>query len=246
MAEDRKWKNIRKKSTEQSTGEKSPVDNSYEEEIPEWKSSIRKEPPTENTEPEHQIMKHKKTIAAAVAVIVVGAVAFGVTPMLINRGTEAKKQTEKAEKDSADTKTESPAEKENEETASPQNMTKPKDTSEDTSSKQDAGEENTESTASEKREIPPVAGLEHIESYESLYNILHKWQSENSDWSASDGARILSTDGDLVEYDAEAVSDSTTGSVAANEVSKDTGNMDPGYTYDEMDAADHSSRYSYC
>ena len=241
MAEDRKWKNIRKKSTEQSTGEKSPVDNSYEEEIPEWKSSIRKEPPTENTEPEHQIMKHKKTIAAAVAVIVVGAVAFGVTPMLINRGTEAKKQTEKAEKDSADTKTESPAEKENEETASPQNMTKPKDTSEDTSSKQDAGEENTESTASEKREIPPVAGLEHIESYESLYNILHKWQSENSDWSASDGARILSTDGDLVEYDAEAVSDSTTGSVAANEVSKDTGNMDPGYTYDEMDAADHSS-----
>ena len=175
MAEDRKWKNIRKKSTEQSTGEKSPVDNSYEEEIPEWKSSIRKEPPTENTEPEHQIMKHKKTIAAAVAVIVVGAVAFGVTPMLINRGTEAKKQTEKAEKDSADTKTESPAEKENEETASPQNMTKPKDTSEDTSSKQDAGEENTESTASEKREIPPVAGLEHIESYESLYNILHKW-----------------------------------------------------------------------
>lgn len=121
-------------------------------------------------------------------------------------------------------------------------MTEPKDTSEDTtSSKQDAGEESTESTASEKKEIPPVAGLAHIESYESLYNILHKWQSENSDWSASDGARILSTDGDLVEYDAEAVSDSTTGSVAANEASKDTGNMDPGYTYDEMDAADHSS-----
>ena len=150
MAEDRKWKNIRKKSTEQHTEEKPPVNNSHEEEIPEWKSSIRKEPPTENTEPEHQIMKHKKTIAAAVAVIVVGAVAFGVTPMLINRGTEAKKQTEKAEKDSADTKTESPAEKENEETASPQNMTEPKDTSEDTSEdtslKQDAGEESTEST----------------------------------------------------------------------------------------------------
>ena len=94
MAEDRKWKNIRKKSTEHSTGEKPPVNNSHEEEIPEWKSSIRKEPPTENTEPEHQIMKHKKTIAAAAAIIVVGAVAFGVTPMLINRGTEAKKQTE--------------------------------------------------------------------------------------------------------------------------------------------------------
>lgn len=242
MAEDRKWKNIRKKSTEHSTGEKPPVDNSHEEEIPEWKSSIRKEPLTEKAEPEHQIMKHKKTIAAAAAIIVVGAVAFGVTPMLINQGTGAKKQTEKAEKDSADTKTENPSEKESEETASPENMTEPKDTSEDTtSSKQDAGEESTESTASEKKEIPPVAGLAHIESYESLYNILHKWQSENSDWSASDGARILSTDGDLVEYDAEAVSDSTTGSVAANEASKDTGNMDPGYTYDEMDAADHSS-----
>ena len=117
MAEDRKWKNIRKKSTEQHTEEKPPVNNSHEEEIPEWKSSIRKEPPTEKAEPEHQIMKHKKTIAAAVAVIVVGAVAFGVTPMLINRGTEAKKQTEKTEKDSADTKKESLAEKENEEPA---------------------------------------------------------------------------------------------------------------------------------
>ena len=242
MAEDRKWKNIRKKSTEHSTGEKPPVNNSHEEEIPEWKSSIRKEPLTEKAEPEHKLMKHKKMIAAAAAIIVVGAVAFGVTPMLINRGTGAKKQTEKAEKDSADTKTESPSEKESEETASPENMTEPKDTSEDTtSSKQDAGEESTESTASEKKEIPPVAGLAHIESYESLYNILHKWQSENSDWSASDGARILSTDGDLVEYDAEAVSDSTIGSAASNEASKDTGNMDPGYTYDEMDAADHSS-----
>ena len=120
MAEDRKWKNIRKKSTEQSTGEKPLVDNSHEEEIPEWKSSIRKEPLTEKAEPEHKLMKHKKTIAAAAAVIVVGAVAFGVTPMLINRGTEAKKQTEK---DSADTKTESPSEKESEEPASPQNMT---------------------------------------------------------------------------------------------------------------------------
>ena len=91
MAEDRKWKNIRKKSTEQSTGEKPPVDNSHEEEIPEWKSSIRKEPPTEKAEPEYKLMKHKKTIAAAAAIIVVGAVAFGVTPMLINRETEAKK-----------------------------------------------------------------------------------------------------------------------------------------------------------
>ena len=238
MAEDRKWKNIRKKSTEQHTEEKPPVNNSHEEEIPEWKSSIRKEPPTEKAEPEHKLMKHKKTIAAAAAIIVVGAVAFGVTPMLINRETEAKKQTEK---DSADTKTESPSEKESEEPAFPENMTEPKDTSEDTSSKQDASEESTENTASEKKEIPPVAGLAHIESYESLYDILHKWQSENSDWSASDGARILSTDGDLVEYDAEAVSDSTTGSAASNEASKDTGNMDPGYTYDEMDAADHSS-----
>lgn len=43
MAEDRKWKNIRKKSTEHSTGEKPPVNNSHEEEIPEWKSSIRKD-----------------------------------------------------------------------------------------------------------------------------------------------------------------------------------------------------------
>lgn len=95
MAEDRKWKNIRKKSTEQHTEEKPPVNNSHEEEIPEWKSSIRKEPPTENTEPEHQIMKHKKTIAAAVAVIVVGAVAFGVTPMLINRGQRQKNRQRK-------------------------------------------------------------------------------------------------------------------------------------------------------
>lgn len=97
MAEDRKWKNIRKKSTEQHTEEKPPVNNSHEEEIPEWKSSIRKEPPTENTEPEHQIMKHKKTIAAAVAVIVVGAVAFGVTPMLINRGQRQKTDRESRE-----------------------------------------------------------------------------------------------------------------------------------------------------
>lgn len=207
--------NIREQKGEQMTEDRKakdkqeqPVDNHHEEEIPEWKSSIRREVPKEKTKPEHSGKKHKKTIAIAAAVVVLGVAAFGVTPMIVNRNAEEKKQTAQTEKESTDAKSEN----------------------------------NTGRTSAQKDSVSPVTGLAHIESYESLYDILHKWQSSNLNNSAADGARVMTADTEeLAEYDIAEAGESTSGSQNAK-ISADTEEIDPGYTYNETEeSVDHSS-----
>lgn len=224
MSEDKKWKNIRKKSTDEGGREKPLVDNSHEEEIPEWKSSIRREPSTEEAKSAHKGI-NKKQIAVAAAVVILGVAAFGVTPRIVNRSAEGKKQTvqtENSTKDKTDTKSESTSQDEKGAAASPAQQ-----------------DESQDATSSEKGSTTPVTGLAHAESYEALYDILNKWKSDDSNWSASDGARVMTSE--LAEYDiAESAGNSTDS--ASQSSSVDTGNIDPGYTYNETEeAVDHSA-----
>lgn len=94
-----------KKSTEQTTETNSTVDNSHEEEIPEWKSSIRRETPEENVKPEKKfnILAHKRYIAAAAAIVILGGVAFGVAPVLVKQGTSSDQAISETDTEDTDT-----------------------------------------------------------------------------------------------------------------------------------------------
>lgn len=206
----------------------------HEEEIPEWKSSIRKETPPEDKKPEKKfnVVAYRKYIAAAAAVVVLGGAAFGVSSMIMKQNPETEKQTESA--DSAEDK--------NAENKTSQNAEQKDSTDTMDSAQQD---NSTDSAASkEKFSTTPVTGLAHAESYEELYDILHKWQSDESNWSAADGARSVT--GDFVEYDVapDAVGESNTADSAAQseQASMETEEIDPGYTYTETEeTVDHSS-----
>lgn len=69
------------------------------------------------------------------------------------------------------------------------------------------GQQDSKADGKEKIATPPITGLAHAESYESLYEILHKWQSDSNNWNAADGARGI----ELYSSDAETdmVSEST-------------------------------------
>ena len=101
--EDKKQKQpkFEKKSTDQRTQATPPVDNSGEEEIPEWKSSIRREPVQEEKPERKMPVIDKKYMIAAAAVVVLGAVAFGVAPRIM-KDPETKKQAAQEETASAD------------------------------------------------------------------------------------------------------------------------------------------------
>lgn len=204
-----------KKSTEQTTETNSTVDNSHEEEIPEWKSSIRREKPEENVKPEKKfnILTHKRYIAAAAAIVILGGVAFGVAPALMRQGTSSDQAASETDTEDTDTS----------------------DSSQQNDSQEAEASEKKDS-AEEKKATSPVAGLAHAESYETLYDVLSKWQSDEANWSAADGARVT---GDFLEYDMapEAVGESSADSATAG----DSGEVDPGYTYHETEeSVDHS------
>lgn len=104
--EDKKQKQpkFEKKSTDQRMQATPPVDNSGEEEIPEWKSSIRREPVQEEQPERKMPVINKKYMIAAAAVVVLGAAAFGVAPRLM-KDPEMKKQIEEAKKQAAQEET---------------------------------------------------------------------------------------------------------------------------------------------
>ena len=221
-----------KKSTGQSADPKPQVDNFQEEEIPEWKSSIRRETPQDDVKSEHKfsILDHKKAIAVAAAVVVLGGAAFGVAPRLMNQETKTEKQTQEEKKSEVQTDV----------SQVPNSGTSDSETS-DSAREESRGEAKD---SEEKVSTSPVNGLAHAESYEALYEILHKWQSDSADWSASDGARVTTMD--IAEYDtADAVGESTADSAASGgktTASMDNGEIDSGYTYqDTEESADHST-----
>ena len=90
--EDKKQKQpkFEKKSTDQRTQATPPVDNSGEENIPEWKSSIRREPVQEEQPERKMPVINKKYMIAAAAVVVLGAAAFGVAPRLMKAQSRGK------------------------------------------------------------------------------------------------------------------------------------------------------------
>ena len=79
------------------------------------------------------------------------------------------------------------------------------------------GQQDSKADGKEKIATPPITGLAHAESYESLYEILHKWQSDSNNWNAADGARGI----ELYSSDAETdmVSESTADAVATEDSS---------------------------
>ena len=76
------------------------------------------------------------------------------------------------------------------------------------------GQQDSKANGKEKIATPPITGLAHAESYESLYEILHKWQSDNNNWNAADGAR------GIVEYSTvDTIEESTADAVATEDSS---------------------------
>ena len=235
--EDKKQKQpkFEKKSTDQRTQEAPPVDNSGEEEIPEWKSSIRREPVQEEQPERKMPVINKKYMIAAAAVVVLGAAAFGVAPRLM-KDPETKKQIEEAKKQAAQ-----------EETASADETALKSDTSNVTETTDETdisgtGQQDSKADGKEKIATPPITGLAHAESYESLYEILHKWQSDSNNWNAANGARGI----ELYSSDAETdmVSESTADAVATEDSSAAMypSDIDSGFTYDEsQESTDHST-----
>ena len=250
--EDKKQKQpkFEKKSTDQRTQATPPVDNSGEEEIPEWKSSIRREPVQEEQPERKMPVINKKYIIAAAAVVVLGAAAFGVAPRLM-KDPETKKQIEEAKKQAAQEETASADEsqesaEQGEELQADEAALK-SDTSNVTETTDETdisgtGQQDSKADGKEKIATPPITGLAHAESYESLYEILHKWQSDSNNWNAADGARGI----ELYSSDAETdmVSESTADAVATEDSSAAMypSDIDSGFTYDEsQESTDHST-----
>ena len=242
--EDKKQKQpkFEKKSTDQRTQATPPVDNSGEEEIPEWKSSIRREPVQEEQPERKMPVINKKYMIAAAAVVVLGAAAFGVAPRLM-KDPETKKQIEEAKKQAAQEETASADEsqesaEQGEELQADEAALK-SDTSNVTETTDETdisgtGQQDSKADGKEKIATPPITGLAHAESYESLYEILHKWQSDSNNWNAADGARGI----ELYSSDAETdmVSESTADAVATEDSSAAMypSDIDSGFTYDEI------------
>ena len=250
--EDKKQKQpkFEKKSTDQRTQATPPVDNSSEEEIPEWKSSIRREPVQEEQPERKMPVINKKYMIAAAAVVVLGAAAFGVAPLLM-KDPETKKQIEEAKKQAAQEETASADEsqesaEQGEELQADEAALK-SDTSNVTETTDETdisgtGQQDSKADGKEKIATPPITGLAHAESYESLYEILHKWQSDSNNWNAADGARGI----ELYSSDAETdmVSESTADAVATEDSSAAMypSDIDSGFTYDEsQESTDHST-----
>ena len=250
--EDKKQKQpkFEKKSTDQRTQATPPVDNSSEEEIPEWKSSIRREPVQEEQPERKMPVINKKYMIAAAAVVVLGAAAFGVAPRLM-KDPETKKQIEEAKKQAAQEETASADEsqesaEQGEELQADEAALK-SDTSNVTETTDETdisgtGQQDSKADGKEKIATPPITGLAHAESYESLYEILHKWQSDSNNWNAADGARGI----ELYSSDAETdmVSESTADAVATEDSSAAMypSDIDSGFTYDEsQESTDHST-----
>ena len=250
--EDKKQKQpkFEKKSTDQRTQATPPVDNSGEENIPEWKSSIRREPVQEEQPERKMPVINKKYMIAAAAVVVLGAAAFGVAPRLM-KDPETKKQIEEAKKQAAQEETASADEsqesaEQGEELQADEAALK-SDTSNVTETTDETdisgtGQQDSKADGKEKIATPPITGLAHAESYESLYEILHKWQSDSNNWNAADGARGI----ELYSSDAETdmVSESTADAVATEDSSAAMypSDIDSGFTYDEsQESTDHST-----
>ena len=250
--EDKKQKQpkFEKKSIDQRTQATPPVDNSGEEEIPEWKSSIRREPVQEEQPERKMPVINKKYMIAAAAVVVLGAAAFGVAPRLM-KDPETKKQIEEAKKQAAQEETASADEsqesaEQGEELQADEAALK-SDTSNVTETTDETdisgtGQQDSKADGKEKIATPPITGLAHAESYESLYEILHKWQSDSNNWNAADGARGI----ELYSSDAETdmVSESTADAVATEDSSAAMypSDIDSGFTYDEsQESTDHST-----
>ena len=250
--EDKKQKQpkFEKKSTDQRTQATPPVDNSGEEEIPEWKSSIRREPVQEEQPERKMPVINKKYMIAAAAVVVLGAAAFGVAPRLM-KDPETKKQIEEAKKQAAQEETASADEsqesaEQGEELQADEAALK-SDTSNVTETTDETdisgtGQQDSKADGKEKIATPPITGLAHAESYESLYEILHKWQSDSNNWNAANGARGI----ELYSSDAETdmVSESTADAVATEDSSAAMypSDIDSGFTYDEsQESTDHST-----
>ena len=164
----------------------------------------------------------KKYMIAAAAVVVLGAVAFGVAPRIM-KDPETKKQIEEAKKQAAQEETASADESQESveqgdglqadeaalksDTSNVTEITDVSDTADesktaDASDKTDTpgtGQQDSKANGKGKIATPPITGLAHAESYESLYEILHKWQSDNNNWNAADGARGI----ELYSSDAE-------------------------------------------
>lgn len=250
--EDKKQKQpkFEKKSTDQRMQATPPVDNSGEEEIPEWKSSIRREPVQEEQPERKMPVINKKYMIAAAAVVVLGAAAFGVAPRLM-KDPETKKQIEEAKKQAAQEETASADEsqesaEQGEELQADEAALK-SDTSNVTETTDETdisgtGQQDSKADGKEKIATPPITGLAHAESYESLYEILHKWQSDSNNWNAADGARGI----ELYSSDAETdmVSESTADAVSTEDSSAAMypSDIDSGFTYDEsQESTDHST-----
>ncbi len=248
-SEDKKQKQpkFEKKSTDQRTQATPPVDNSGEEEIPEWKSSIRREPVQEEKPERKMPVINKKYMIAAAAVVVLGAAAFGVAPRIM-KDPETKKQIEEAKKQAAQEETASADESQEsaeqgkelqaDEAALKSDVS---DTADETDTS-GTGQQDGKADGKEKIATPPITGLAHAESYEALYEILHKWQSDSNNWNAADGARGI----ELYSSDAETdmVSESTADAVATEDSSAAMypSDIDSGFTYDEsQESADHST-----
>lgn len=250
--EDKKQKQpkFEKKSTDQRMQATPPVDNSGEEEIPEWKSSIRREPVQEEQPERKMPVINKKYMIAAAAVVVLGAAAFGVAPRLM-KDPETKKQIEEAKKQAAQEETASADESQEsaeqgeelqaDEAALKSDTSNVTETTDETDISS-TGQQDSKADGKEKIATPPITGLAHAESYESLYEILHKWQSDSNNWNAADGARGI----ELYSSDAETdmVSESTADAVATEDSSAAMypSDIDSGFTYDEsQESTDHST-----
>lgn len=250
--EDKKQKQpkFEKKSTDQRMQATPPVDNSGEEEIPEWKSSIRREPVQEEQPERKMPVINKKYMIAAAAVVVLGAAAFGVAPRLM-KDPETKKQIEEAKKQAAQEETASADESQEsaeqgeelqaDEAALKSGTSNVTETTDETDISS-TGQQDSKADGKEKIATPPITGLAHAESYESLYEILHKWQSDSNNWNAADGARGI----ELYSSDAETdmVSESTADAVATEDSSAAMypSDIDSGFTYDEsQESTDHST-----
>ena len=250
--EDKKQKQpkFEKKSTDQRMQATPPVDNSGEEEIPEWKSSIRREPVQEEQPERKMTVINKKYMIAAAAVVVLGAAAFGVAPRLM-KDPETKKQIEEAKKQAAQEETASADESQEsaeqgeelqaDEAALKSDTSNVTETTDETDISS-TGQQDSKADGKEKIATPPITGLAHAESYESLYEILHKWQSDSNNWNAADGARGI----ELYSSDAETdmVSESTADAVATEDSSAAMypSDIDSGFTYDEsQESTDHST-----
>ena len=187
----------------------------HEEEIPEWKSSIRREQPKEDKPERKKPAFNRKYIAAAATVVVLGVAAFGAAPRILD-SISATKQEQADTADKSD---------------------KAETTDKEETDQQDSKDKSTGETAASS-----VTGLAHADSYDSLYEILHKWQSDSASWNASDGAR------DIVMYSSDAetdmISESTADAVASEDSSSSMSpaDIDSGYTYDEsQESVDHST-----